>query len=241
MLGPQPLHVLAEPPDRPSPAHPLGQHRGRHVRRLFQQRPHPGLEHRERRRPGPAHIPRRRIRLHSPDHRGPRDPQPLRDPRLRHPLSSQPPDQRPVLQSDHSPIVECSLLTAESVQFRAPPTAETHSTTPQQLAAAGWQSRREDRVHGRMDAESARSAHSQPRQHRRGLGDAALLHRTFLRERAFSPGGTRARTPTGSGLPVSASLLAQASSPASLPRDALGHVVCYESLSRQALIWSAVV
>ena len=41
----------------------------------------------------------------------------LRDPRLRHPLRRQPPDQRPVLQSDHSPIVECSLFTAESVQF----------------------------------------------------------------------------------------------------------------------------
>ena len=26
-------------------------------------------------------------------------------------------DQRPVLQSDHTPIVECSLFTAETVQF----------------------------------------------------------------------------------------------------------------------------
>ncbi|WP_212743158.1 substrate-binding domain-containing protein, partial [Microbacterium sp. 2FI] len=32
-------------------------------------------------------------------------------------LRSQPPDQRPVLQSDHSPIVECSLFTAETDQF----------------------------------------------------------------------------------------------------------------------------
>ena len=39
------------------------------------------------------------------------------DPRLRHALRRQPPDQRPVLQSDHSPIVECSLFTAETVQF----------------------------------------------------------------------------------------------------------------------------
>ena len=57
------------------------------------------------------------VRAHRLDHRRPRDPQPLGDPRLRHPLRSQPPDQRPVLQSDHSPIVECSLFTAETVQF----------------------------------------------------------------------------------------------------------------------------
>ena len=132
VLGTQPLHVVAEPPDRPAPAHPLGQHRRRHVRGLLQQRPHPRLEHRERRRPRRPLIPRRRIRVHRLDHRGPRDPQPLRDPCLRHPLSSQPPDQRPVLQSDHSPIVECSLFTAETVQFSsaadtgAPITAATN-------------------------------------------------------------------------------------------------------------------
>ena len=44
------------------------------------------------------------------DHRVPRDPQPLSDLRLRHPLRGQPPNQRPVLQSDHTPIVECSLF-----------------------------------------------------------------------------------------------------------------------------------
>jgi len=55
--------------------------------------------------------------VHRLDHRGPRDPQPLRDPCLRHALRSKPPDQRPVFQSDHSPIVECSLFTAETVQF----------------------------------------------------------------------------------------------------------------------------
>jgi hypothetical protein len=33
-------------------------------------------------------------------------------------LRSKPPDQRPILQSDHSPIVlECPLFTGESVQF----------------------------------------------------------------------------------------------------------------------------
>ncbi|WP_344444617.1 hypothetical protein, partial [Herbiconiux moechotypicola] len=36
---------------------------------------------------------------------------------LRHTLRRQPPDQRPILQSDHSPIVECSLFTATTVQF----------------------------------------------------------------------------------------------------------------------------
>ena len=50
------------------------------------------------------------VRGHRLDHRVPRDPQPLSDPRLRHPLRRQPPDQRPVLQSDHTPIVECSLF-----------------------------------------------------------------------------------------------------------------------------------
>ena len=55
--------------------------------------------------------------VHRLDHRGPRDPQPLRDPCLRHALRSKPPDQRPVFQSDHSPIVECSPFTAETVQF----------------------------------------------------------------------------------------------------------------------------
>jgi APA family basic amino acid/polyamine antiporter len=35
---------------------------------------------------------------------------PLRDTRLRHTLRSQSPDQRPIFQSDHSPIVECSLF-----------------------------------------------------------------------------------------------------------------------------------
>ena len=67
--------------------------------------------------PGHALIARRRVRVHRLDDRGPRDAQPLRDPCLRHTLRSQPSDQRPVLQSDHSPIVECSLFTAESVQF----------------------------------------------------------------------------------------------------------------------------
>ena len=46
--------------DRPRPAHPLGQHRRRHVRGLRQQRPHPRLERRERRRPRRPLIPRRR-------------------------------------------------------------------------------------------------------------------------------------------------------------------------------------
>lgn len=55
-------------------------------------------------------IPRRRDRLHRLHNRGPRNPQPLRNPSLRHPLRRQPPDQRPIFQSDHTPIVECSLF-----------------------------------------------------------------------------------------------------------------------------------
>ena len=75
------------------------------------------LEHGERRRSRRPLIPRRRVQVHRLHDRCPRDPQPLGDPRLRHALRSQPPDQRPVLQSDHTPIVECSLFTAETVQF----------------------------------------------------------------------------------------------------------------------------
>jgi len=50
MLGPQPDDVLAEPRRRTRPADPLGEHRRRHVRELRQQRCHPHLEGRERRR-----------------------------------------------------------------------------------------------------------------------------------------------------------------------------------------------
>jgi len=117
MLRAQLLHVLTEPSDRALPPDAFGQHRRGHVRRLGEQGPHPRLDYRERRRPRPPLIPRRRGRVHRLDDRGPRDPQPLRDPRVRHALPSEPPDQRPVLQSDHTPIVECSLFTAETVQF----------------------------------------------------------------------------------------------------------------------------
>ena len=85
---------------------------------LSQQRSHPRLEHRERRPGRPPDIPRRRVRSDRLHHRRPRDPQPRRDPRVRHTLRGKPPDQCPVFQSDHSPIVvECSLFTVESVQF----------------------------------------------------------------------------------------------------------------------------
>lgn len=110
LLGPQPLHVVTEPPDRARPPDPLREHRRRHRRRLQQQRTHPRLERRERRRRRCPLIVRRRFRVHRLDDRGPRDPQPLSNMRLRHALAGQPPDQRPVLQSDHSPIVECSLF-----------------------------------------------------------------------------------------------------------------------------------
>ena len=86
------------------------------------------LELGERRRPRRPLIPRRRVRVHRLDDRGPRDPQPRRDPCLRHPIGSQPPDQRPVLQSDHTPIVECSLFTAETVQFSSAADTKPHST-----------------------------------------------------------------------------------------------------------------
>ena len=43
------------------------------------------------------------VESHRPRHRVARDPQPLSDPRLRHALRGQPPNQRPVLQSDHTP------------------------------------------------------------------------------------------------------------------------------------------
>ncbi len=65
---------------------------------------------RERVRPRGPLIPRRRPRGHRLDDHGPRDPQPRSDPRLRQALRSKPPDQRPILQSNHSPIVECSLF-----------------------------------------------------------------------------------------------------------------------------------
>ena len=83
--------------------------------------PGPGLDRRERRLRRPPHIPRRCLRGHRLDHRGPRDPQPLRGPRLRHPLRRQPPDQRPVLQSDHSPIVECTVRASRLSSSRASP------------------------------------------------------------------------------------------------------------------------
>lgn len=46
-----------------------------------------------------------------------RETQPLRDACLRHAFRSQSSGQRPVLQSDHTPIVECRLFAAETVQF----------------------------------------------------------------------------------------------------------------------------
>ena len=140
VLGTQPAHVVAEPSDRASPAHSFGQHRGRHVRRLGQQRPHVRLELGERRRPRRSYVARRRIRVHRLDDRGPRDPQPLSDARLRHPFRSQPPDQRPVLQSDHTPIVECSLFTAETVQFSSAVDSSRWS-----VVAMGWLGRRSTR------------------------------------------------------------------------------------------------
>ena len=78
---------------------------------LGQQRPHPWLERSERRlhRRFP-HVLRWLRRRHSTGHRVARDAQPSRDLRLRHALRGQPPNQRPVLQSDHTPIVECSLF-----------------------------------------------------------------------------------------------------------------------------------
>jgi hypothetical protein len=78
---------------------------------LRQQLPHPRLERRERRRDRPALILRRRVRGNRLHHRRPRDPQTRRDLRLRHTLRRKPADRGPVLQSDHSPIVErCSLF-----------------------------------------------------------------------------------------------------------------------------------
>ena len=50
MLRSQTGHVLTEPRRRPRPADPLREHRRRHLRELGQQRPHPLLERRERRR-----------------------------------------------------------------------------------------------------------------------------------------------------------------------------------------------
>lgn len=98
----------------PGPPDPLGQHRRRHVWGRLEQLPNPWLDDRARRRHRRPHLPRRRIRVHRLDHRGRRDPQPLGDPAFG--IIRQVPDQRPVL-SDHSPIVECSLFTAETVQF----------------------------------------------------------------------------------------------------------------------------
>ncbi|WP_291045729.1 hypothetical protein, partial [Herbiconiux sp.] len=44
----------------------------------------------------------------------------------RHALCRQPPDQRPIFQSDHSPIVECSLFTATTVQFSTAADSRVH-------------------------------------------------------------------------------------------------------------------
>ena len=65
---------------------------------------------RKRRRRSPPLIPRRHLRADRLQHSRPRDTQPRRDPRLRHTLRRQPPDQCPIFQSDHTPIVECSLF-----------------------------------------------------------------------------------------------------------------------------------
>lgn len=67
MLGTRPLHVLPEPPHRARPPHPVGQHRGRHVRHFLQQRLHRRLERGERRRPRRPLIARRRVRVHRLD------------------------------------------------------------------------------------------------------------------------------------------------------------------------------
>lgn len=61
---------------------------------LRQHRPHRRLKHGERPRPRSPHIPPRRGRAHRRDHPRPRDPQPLRDPRLRHPIGRPSPRQR---------------------------------------------------------------------------------------------------------------------------------------------------
>ena len=44
MLRSQPPDVIAEPTDRPGLTDPLGDHRGRHVRRVLQQLPHGRLK-----------------------------------------------------------------------------------------------------------------------------------------------------------------------------------------------------
>ena len=101
VLRPDPGHVVTEPRRRPRRAHPLRQHRRRHVGRVGQQATHPRLDQRKRRLNRSPLVLRWRFRPHRLDHRRPRDAQPPRDRRVRHLLRSEPPDQCPVLHSDH--------------------------------------------------------------------------------------------------------------------------------------------
>ena len=109
LLRTQTRHVLTEPRRRTRPPNALREHRCRHLRELGQHRTHTFLERCERRRVHRRPLIARWLhRRHRPGHRVTRNPQPFSDLRLGHPLRSQPSNQRPVFQGDHTPIIECS-------------------------------------------------------------------------------------------------------------------------------------
>jgi hypothetical protein len=98
------------PRDRALPADPFSDHRRRHLWILRQDRPHPSLERRERRRDRSALILRWPIRSHRPIARRPADTQLPRDLSPRNPVRDKPPDQRPVLHRDHPSICMGGLV-----------------------------------------------------------------------------------------------------------------------------------
>ena len=112
-----PSDVLSEPRARSGPANPLGQHAGRDLGELGQQRPDPWLDGGEGRRGWGALIVRRFGHLGQLRDCGPRDAEFLSDCLLWDAFCDLASDVCPVFQCDHPSIFGCSLFTGVYVQF----------------------------------------------------------------------------------------------------------------------------
>jgi hypothetical protein len=170
-LGSQPLPVLSEPRDRPCPPNTFSDRRRTHMRVIFQQLPDPVARRgRSSSAPRAAHSAAAHP-TRPPSPRSYAKPPASGLPRLRNPLRNEPEYQRPVLQSDHSPIVECHFSSADNRRRgvccghrrHAPPVtaAETRTATEGAEVAHGDESVRFD--HDGLLRWSLGAAQSAPR------------------------------------------------------------------------------